>query len=102
MKDLKQAAGPEIALEDLVTMVERAARTIENLQAEVRQQRARITELEQIAAAMEKDAEWAGWFRRKYGNAIYYSVIEKAYLDDHRNKEEKKESAEDACAPQPT
>jgi hypothetical protein len=89
MKDLKQQPShADIRLDELVTRVESAAQMIANLQADIRLQSARIRELEQVEAALRKDADWAGWFRRKYSNSTFYSAVEKEYFYDHRDKDE--------------
>lgn len=79
----QQPTRADVTLDDLVAMVEKAARTIESLQSEVRRQAGRIAELEQSEASLRKDAAWTVWFRQKYNNSLFYEAVEKTYLQDH-------------------
>lgn len=96
-----------LTLDRLMTLVETAARTIENLQAangaltrkmrslesvaktaaeEMEHQARQIEELEQAAAALRRDAHWARWFRQKYGSphfSTFFGNIEREYRAEH-------------------
>ncbi len=84
MNELKQKPDDrDVGLDDLVSLVEKAAGAIERMQEKIDGQHRHIKELEQAGAELEKEVEWSRWFRRKYGNTIFFSAIEKAYRDDH-------------------
>lgn len=96
-----------LTLDKLMTLVETAAGTIENLQAangaltrklrslesvakaaaeEMEHHARQIEELRGAAAMLKKDAHWARWFRQKYGSphfSTFFGNIEKEYRAEH-------------------
>lgn len=93
-----------ITLDDLLELVESAARTIEDLravnaslvqqvrEAETAAQRAaadaeskaqQLEEREKTDAALREDAEWCRWFKNRYGASTFYSHIEREYQQLH-------------------
>lgn len=100
----QEEGNKNITLDDLLGLVESAARTIERLQAvnaslmqqmrdaETVAQRAtadaenkarRIEELEQAEAALREDAKWCRWFKDRYGASTFFSHIEREYQQTH-------------------
>jgi len=117
---IQQEDNRDITLDDLLDIVETAARAIERLQAAnvslARQMREcesaahaatsdaqskarQIEELEKSEAALRKDAEWCRWFRNKYGASTFFSHIEREYLCDHRAENSHEGGASTASVP---
>lgn len=109
----------DITLDDLLELVESAARTIERLQAAnavlARQMQAcesaadavasdaeskarQIAELEQSQAALRRDAEWCRWFRNKYGASTFYSHIEREFQNERREDAQPGDAADTGSA----
>lgn len=78
----KQNAN-EVILDELVALAEKAARTITQLQNEIRARDQKIASLEESRAELEKDAYWCRWFRRQYGNSPIYHAVETAFQAAH-------------------
>lgn len=104
----QQEGNKDVTLDDLLRIVESAARTIERLQAvnaslmqqmreaeSAAQQAAadaetkarHIEDLEKSEAALREDAEWCRWFKNKYGSSTFFSHIEREYQHTHRTEE---------------
>lgn len=100
----QEEGNKNITLDDLLGLVESAARTIERLQAvnaslmqqmrdaETAAQRAaadaesktrQLDELEKNEAALREDAEWCRWFKERYGASTFFSHIEREYQQTH-------------------
>jgi hypothetical protein len=78
----KQEANDAI-LEDLVALVEKAARTIERLQQELHLRDDRIADLEKARVNLEKDAYSYRWLQRHYGNSAFFAAMESAFRSAH-------------------
>lgn len=78
----KQDATAAI-LDELVALAGKAARTIEQLQQEIRARDARIGELEKARAELERDAYWSRWFRNQYRGTPLLSAVEAAFDKSH-------------------
>ena len=120
-KEVTQKEGnKDITLDDLLKIVESAARTIERLQAvnaSLRQQmrdaesaaqqaaadaedKARqIEELEHSEAVLREDAEWCRWFKNKYGNSTFFTHVEREYQQDHHTHAAVPNAPESGIAP---
>lgn len=100
----QEDGNKNITLDDLLGLVESAARTIERLQAmnaslmqqirdaETAAQRAaadaenkarQLEEMEKTEAALRADAEWCRWFKDRYGASTFFSHIEREYQQTH-------------------
>lgn len=100
----QEEGNKNITLDDLLGLVESAARTIERLQAvnatltqqvrdaETAAQHAaadaehkaqQIEELEKAEASLRNDAEWCRWFKDRYGASTFFSHIEREYQQTH-------------------
>lgn len=100
----QQDGNKDVTLDDLLRIVESAARTIERLQAvnaslmqqmrdaesaaqqaasDAEIQARQIAALEHSEAALREDAEWCRWFRDKYGASTFFSHIEREYQSAH-------------------
>lgn len=98
----------DITLDDLLKVVEAAARTIERLQAanatlkqqmrdyEAAMQAAaedaeiksrQIEALQKSEAALREEAEWSRWFRNKYSQSTFIAHIERDFENRHRTQE---------------
>jgi len=105
---VQDAVNKEITLDDLLRIVDTAARTIERLQAvnaslmqQIREcesavqaaaddadNKARqIEELEKSEAMLREDAEWCRWFKNKYSASTFYSHIEREYQAELRGQD---------------
>jgi chromosome segregation ATPase len=105
---VQDAVNKEITLDDLLRIVDTAARTIERLQAvnaslmqQIREcesaaqaaaddadSKARqIDELEKSEAMLREDAEWCRWFKNKYSASTFYSHIEREYQAELRGQD---------------
>lgn len=99
----QQEDNKDITLNDLLELVDTAARAIERLQSanaslakqmrecesvaraaviDAESKSRQIEELEQSEAALRRDAEWCRWFKNKYGSATFFSHIEREYLNE--------------------
>lgn len=93
--------GKEITSDDLLALVDKATRAIEQLQEDnarllrqvndcrlaseaaaftLAEKEKRIEALEQAEAAMLKDARWYRWFRAKYADSTFFAYIEREFL----------------------
>ncbi|WP_420475551.1 hypothetical protein [Noviherbaspirillum sp. ST9] len=100
----QEEGNKNITLDDLLELVESAARTIERLQAvnasltqqvrdaETAAQRAvsdaedkarQLEAMEKADAALREDAEWCRWFKERYGASTFFSHIEREYQQTH-------------------
>lgn len=116
----KEEGNKDITLDDLLKVVESAARTIERLQAvnaslmqQVRdcesaaeqaaadaETRSRqVEELEKSEAALREDAEWCRWFKNKYGSSTFFSHIEREYQHTHREGDPSGSNDQSGIAP---
>ena len=94
-----------ITLDDLLRVVESAARTIERLQAanasltrqihelesaaeraasDAQSKARQLDELEKSEAALREDAEWCRWFKNRYGASTFFAHIEREYQQTPR------------------
>lgn len=101
----QQDGNKDVTLDDLLRIVESAARTIERLQAvnatlmqqmrdaesaaqlataDAESKAQQIDELERSEAALREDAEWCRWFKNKYGASTFFSQIEREYQSTQR------------------
>lgn len=116
----QEDGNKDVTLDDLLRLVESAARRIECLQAEnaalvqqVRdaesaaqqaradaQEKARqLEELEQAEAALRMDAEWSRWFKGRYGESTFYAHIEREYEFTQRGESEAPRSPQSGIVP---
>lgn len=94
-----------VALNDIVTLAGNAARTIDELRAtntmlaadlakaegQIQSQqfvaeslRQQLRALELSTAAANDATAWYSWFQEKFGNSIFYSDLQKSYINDHQ------------------
>lgn len=78
----KQDATAAI-LDELVALADKAARTIDHLQREIRARDDRIAELEKASAGLERDAYWTRWFKAQYRGTPLLSAVEAAFDKNH-------------------
>ncbi|GIZ53892.1 hypothetical protein [Noviherbaspirillum aridicola] len=78
----KQDATAAI-LDDLVALADKAARTIDQLQQEIRARDDRIQALEKARAELERDAYWCRWFKNQYRGTPLLSAVEAAFDKTH-------------------
>ena len=105
---VQDAVNKEITLDDLLRIVDTAARTIERLQAvnaslmqQIRECESaaqaaaddadkkahQIEELEKSEALLREDAEWCRWFKNKYSASTFFSHIEREYQAELNGQE---------------
>jgi len=116
----QQDGNKDVTLDDLLRIVESAARTIERLQAvnatlmqqmrdaesaaqmasaDAESKARQIDELEQSEAALREDAAWCRWFKNKYGASTFFSHIEREYQSTQRVDEAASCAAQSGPAP---
>lgn len=78
----KQDATAAI-LDELVSLADKASRTIDQLQRELDARAARIAELERAQADLERDAYWSRWFRSQYHGTPLLSAVDAAFNKSH-------------------
>ena len=110
---------PDITLDNLVGLVEKAARIVDHLQREnavlvddlkdhqtalqsatmkTALQAARIQALESEIEQMRQDAQWWRWFHAKYHNSTFFGHIEREYAASRTQAELGGERSGDALA----
>ena len=110
---------PDITLDNLVGLVEKAARIVDHLQREnavlvddlkdhqtalqsatmkTTLQAARIQALESEIEQMRQDAQWCRWFHAKYHNSTFFGHIEREYAASQAQAEPGGEGSGDALA----
>lgn len=118
-RGVDHADSPDITLDNLVGLVEKAARIVDYLQKEnavlvddVKDHQAalqsatakaamlaeRIRELESDAEQWRRDAQWCRWFQQKYRDSTFFSHIEREYMFDHSTQEANANGNGDALA----
>lgn len=80
----QEEGNKDITLDDLLRVVESAARTIEHLQAANASLTRQLEELEKSEAALREDAEWCRWFKNRYGTSTFFAHIEREYQQTQR------------------
>ena len=99
-----QVDSPDITLDNLVGLVEKAARIVDYLQKEnamladdVKDHQAalqsatmkaallsaRLQALESEAEQLRSDAQWSRWFHQKYRDSTFFHYIQREYLAAH-------------------
>ena len=100
----QEEGNKNITLDDLLGLVESAARTIERLRAvnvtlkqqmrdaesaaqrvaaDAESKARQLEELKKTTAALREDAEWCRWFKDRYGASTFFSHIEREYQQTH-------------------
>ena len=116
----QQEGNKDVTLDDLLRIVESAARTIERLQAvntslmqqirdaesaaqlatlDAETKARQLDELEKSEAALREDAEWCRWFKGKYGASTFFSHIEREYQYTQRADESTPRAPQSGIAP---
>jgi hypothetical protein len=111
--------SPDITLDNLVGLVEKAARIVDYLQKEntvladdvkdhqaalqssaarIAMMGARIHALESEAEQLRRDAHWWRWFHAKYHNSTFFNYIEREYAADHPQHDAGEKGGGDALA----
>ena len=105
----QQQGNKDVTLDDLLRIVESAARTIERLQAvntslmqqirDAETKARQLDELEKSEAALREDAEWCRWFKGKYGASTFFSHIEREYQCTQRADDSAPRAPQSGIAP---